>query len=153
MVGVGNILMGDEGVGIEVVNILEKKSYTGDIELIDAGTSFFNIVSDLRSFEKVIIIDAVNGGREAGTVYRFKPGDIEEAGSPVTISLHDFGVLESIKLERVLGKFPDEVVFFGIEPYKIELSMELSPQIKEKMNYIIAKVLDELKKEGIETVS
>jgi len=71
----------------------------------------------------------------------------------VTISLHDFGVLESIKLERVLGKFPDEVVFFGIEPYKIELSMELSPQIKEKMNNIIAKVLDELKKEGIETVS
>jgi len=77
VIGVGNILMGDEGVGVEVVRRLERLKYLGDVELIDAGTAFLDVVLELRSFEKVIIIDAVHGGEAAGTVYRFTLDDVE----------------------------------------------------------------------------
>ena len=151
VVGVGNTLMGDEGIGILVLNELEKKTYSGDIEFIDAGTGFFNIVSELRSFGKVIIIDAVHGGQEAGTVYRFEIDDIEGKGDSA-VSLHDFGVLESIQLERIVAKLPEDIVFYGIEPQNIELLMEISPVVKRKVNYVVQKIIDELRESGIEVV-
>ena len=149
VVGVGNILMRDEGIGVVLVNLLEKKKYTEEIDFIDAGTSFFNVVSGLRDYDKVVIIDTVCCGEAPGTVYRFEMSDIEDAGSNGMISLHDLGVIHSIKLEKLAGGFPEDIVFFGIEPKNIELTMEISDEIQEKIEQIIDKIISELKKEGI----
>ena len=149
IVGVGNILMGDEGIGVVLVKLLEKNKYTEKIDFIDAGTSFFNVVSGLRNYDKVIIIDSVLGGKSPGTMYRFEISDIEETGINGMLSAHDLGVMQSIKLEKLVGDFPEDTVFFGIEPKSIDLSMELSDKVQEKVEQIIDKIVEELKKDGI----
>ena len=149
VVGIGNILMGDEGIGVVVVNLLEKKKYTEEIDFIDAGTSFFYVAPSLKNYDKVVIIDTVCEGKAPGTVYRFEMNDIEKTENNGMLSLHDLGVMQSIKLEKLVGGFPEDVVFFGIEPKSIALSMELSDEIQEKVEEIIDKIINELREEGI----
>ncbi|HEB30821.1 hypothetical protein LCGC14_2911480 [marine sediment metagenome] len=149
VVGIGNILLGDEGIGVVLVNLLKKNKYTEKIDFIDAGTSFFNVVSGLRNYDKIIIIDTVFSGKAPGTVYRCEINDIEETGISGVLSLHDLGVMQSIKLEKLVGGFPEDIVFFGIEPKSIDLSMELSDEVHEKVEQIIDKIVNELKKEGV----
>jgi hydrogenase maturation protease len=191
VVGVGNILMGDEGVGVEVMRALEKKlkgagrgssipaaaanttgyadvaGAAGVAEFIDAGTGFFTMVSDLEGYETVVIIDAANGDGEPGAMYRFaldeNGEDLSERGIPGGIaavrggrtgvaelrsappmSLHDFGVLESLAWERVRGKLKGKVVLFGIEPLKVELRMGLSELLETKLDQFAERVLREI---------
>jgi hydrogenase maturation protease len=151
IVGVGNILLGDEGIGVRVLEELEKEKYSEEINFLDAGTAFFSIVSELRNFEKAIIIDAVHGGRKAGTVYRFNIDDIVGKGNSI-ISLHDFGVMESIQLERVIAKLPDEIIFYGVEPQNVTPSLELSSVLQGKLKYVVKKIFEELNISGIRII-
>jgi hydrogenase maturation protease len=147
VVGVGNTLMVDEGVGVVILNLLEKTKFSEKIDFIDAGTSFFNIVSDLKEYDKVVIIDAVYGGRAPGTLYRFEMNEVEDFDVNGMLSLHDLGVTQSIKLEKLTGGFPEDVVFFGIEPKTVELSMELSDEVQDNVEKITDKIIDELMKD------
>ncbi len=148
VVGVGNILMGDEGAGIRVINELEKRGYSQKVDLIDAGTAFFDIVPELKQYDKVIIVDVTRGGQKPGTIYRFELNDVESQNE-ISLSVHDIGVLQSFRLESIMSDIPDEIVFFGIEPYQIKISMELSPVIKGTINRLVDRVAQELKKDGI----
>jgi hydrogenase maturation protease len=148
VIGIGNILMGDEGAGIMVIEELEKRRFSGDITFIDAGTAFFSIVSTLRDYDKLIIVDAVYGGGKAGTIYRFGVDDVaarEDRG----LSLHDFGVLESIQLERIVARFPRDVVFYGIEPESVSLSLNVSFVCRKAVMCAVQKIIDELGCAGI----
>jgi len=142
VVGVGNILMGDEGAGVAVIGELASKTDPDVVELIDAGTAFLAVVQDLKDYEKIIIVDTARGGGPPGTVYRFGINDIR--GEETFISLHDIGVVDSLKLERLVGMVPEDIVFFGIEPERVELSMELSPAVKEKLEYAADRILEEI---------
>ena len=146
IVGVGNILMGDEGFGVKVIQYLKNLKLPENVSLIDAGTWFFNVASSLSDYDRVIIIDIAKGGRDPGTIYRFTEDDIKENVSD-SISLHDFGVVESLNLERLVRKMPEDILFFGIEPLKIELSMELSDRLKDKVREVADLVLNEIKKQ------
>ena len=86
VVGVGNILMGDEGIGVKVVEELRKERLPEGVELFDGGTAFHVLVDDLIDFDKLIIVDAVLGGESPGTIYRFEFGELEEMISEMTLS-------------------------------------------------------------------
>ncbi len=146
VVGVGNILMGDEGAGIEVARELEKR--VRNVEIIDAGTAFFALVSEMDRFDKLIIVDAARGGKEPGTVYRFRLEDVRS--TQPAVSLHDVGVVEALKLESLTGRIPEEVVFYGIEPCKVELSMGLSEVVRKKISYTAEAIVRELEADGIQ---
>jgi len=142
IIGIGNILMADEGAGVEALSLLEERGCPDFVELIDAGTAFFAIVSDLRDFEKLIILDVARGGQPPGTVYRFELDDVK--GNDVLLSLHDIGVVDALRMERLVGGVPDDIVFFGIEPQKVELCIGLSPPVSERLHYLVDRVLKEL---------
>jgi hydrogenase maturation protease len=154
VVGVGNVLMGDEGVGVAVMRALEKRM--GGADFIDAGTGFFTMVSDLDGYETVVIIDAANGGGEPGAMYRLGLDDNGENAAVrgalpgpsgfrrAPLSLHDFGVLESIAWERVRGKLKGKVVLFGIEPWKVELRLGLSERLEAKLGQFVERILQEI---------
>jgi hydrogenase maturation protease len=163
IIGVGNILMGDEGIGVRAIQALEHESLPQDVTLIDGGTAFPAMAGDLTDYSKLIIVDAVNGGASPGTIYRLQLDEILEGqrqtqsdrsmpGSETgagMVSLHDLGVIEALVLERfhrdVRGQAAhDEVVIVGIEPENVALSMELSATIESRLPQLLQAVLDEL---------
>jgi len=143
LIGVGNILMGDEGAGIRVIEKLEKMGVPDNVTLFDAGTWFLDIVSELSDFDKVIIVDTTRGGGSPGTIYRFGLDDISSKGGS-SISLHDFGVIESLNIERLVNRLPEDIVFYGIEPERITISLELSPRVEGVIDRLIEKLMDEI---------
>ena len=143
VIGIGNVLMADEGAGVEALKLLGERDCPEYVELIDAGTAFFAIVSDLKDYEKLIIVDVVRGGQPPGTVYRFELDDVK--GGDVLISLHDIGVVDSLRMETLVGKIPDNIVFFGIEPEKITLSIGLSSSVKKGLEHLVDRVIEELR--------
>jgi hydrogenase maturation protease len=142
VIGIGNILMADEGAGVEALKMLGERECPGHVDLIDAGTAFFAIVSDLKDYDKLIIIDVVRGDQPPGTVYRFELEDVK--GGDVLVSLHDIGVVDSLRMERLVGKVPDDIVFFGIEPEEITLSIGLSSSVKKGVEHLVDRVIEEL---------
>ena len=142
VIGIGNVLMADEGAGVEALKLLNERGCPENVELIDAGTAFFAIVSDLKDFKKLIILDVARGDQPSGTVYRFGMDDVKRGD--VLISLHDIGVVDALRMETLVGKVPDDIVFFGIEPEKIALSMGLSPSVKQGLDHLVDRVMEEL---------
>ena len=147
VIGVGNVLMGDEGIGVRVVEALGQRGLPPGVELLDGGTAFHALTGELTEFDKLVIVDAVKGGGTPGTVYRFGLEELEKCETVVmaALSLHEVGVLETLKLERLVGQIPDEIVFIGVEPQRIEPSTKLSPVLQKKLPLAVQAVLEELK--------
>lgn len=151
IVGVGNILMGDEGAGVEAVRLIGEMGYPEGVDLIDAGTAFFTIAPELSNhiYKKLFIIDAVKGGGKPGTLYRFTMDEVDRGIGPgkCLLSLHEIGVMEALKLERLMGRLPGEIIFYGIEPEVIKLSMELSPVVRKNLRALARRLLGEIRVE------
>lgn len=149
ILGVGNILLKDEGIGVKVVKKLENEcTLPADIALIDAGTDGPHLTSIVAEFDKIIVIDAVEGGEKPGTIYRFTLNQISFDTTP-HLSIHEMGVLEALNQVKLLGKEP-HVTFIGVEPQDISpWGMDLSPVVEEKIPEIIKLVLQELASWGI----
>ncbi|MFH1560858.1 MAG: HyaD/HybD family hydrogenase maturation endopeptidase [Chloroflexota bacterium] len=143
ILGVGNILLRDEGVGVRVIEAMEGRELPDNVELLDGGTASMDLLTSLANRDKVIIIDAVKGGNEPGTLYRFSPDDITIQKQTVT-SLHQVGLLETLTIARHLGCTPREVIIFGIEPKEVSWGLELSPEVASATPRVIELVLEEL---------
>jgi len=144
VVGVGNLLLKDEGVGVHVIHTLQKsRKLPSHVQLIDAGTATFDILHIIEDVDKLIVIDAVKGGGEPGTIYRFSPDDVE-FGNLVTISLHELDLSNTLAMAELIGQKPQSIVIIGIEPKEIAFGLELSPQIEEKIGRIIELILEEI---------
>jgi hydrogenase maturation protease len=142
VIGVGNLLLKDEGIGIHTLRALQEINLPPDIKLIDGGTSP-DLIAYTRAGDKMIIIDAAKAGGEAGAIYRFKPEDLA-AGKGTFTSAHEMGVVENLKLMALTGNEPREIVIIGIEPKDIDWGTELSPEIQAKLPEIIKVILGEM---------
>lgn len=148
VLGVGNILLGDEGVGVRVVETLQKMSLPEGVEVMDGGTASMALLDSLSDREKVIVIDAVKGRQEPGTIYRFTPADITVQKGIVT-SLHQLGILDALTQVEFLGHAPGDVVLYGIEPKDTRLGLELTSEVKAAMPRVIELVISELQNCGL----
>ncbi len=146
VIGVGNILVSDEGVGVAVVRKLMDEKLPAGVEVIDAGCALADTLIHFEGISKAIIIDAVKGGGNPGDIYRFDidalKGKTKRPG--FSASLHDIGLQESIGLAELSGWEPPEIIIIGVEPEKLELGMEMSDTIKAKVPAIIDVVLGEI---------
>ena len=140
VVGIGNVLLRDEGIGCHVAHALERVPLP-DAEVIDGGTcpDVLQLVADA---DKLVIVDAVRGGGVPGQIYRFRPEDIELEEKRV-LSLHDVGLIDSLKSTQ-LRHHVGEAVIIGVEPKELSWGLELSPELQERMPQIVDVVLDEL---------
>jgi len=151
VVGVGNILMGDDGVGVRAVEELRRENLPAQVTLFDAGTAFPTFFYQLVHFDKLIVIDAVKGGGAAGTVYRFGLEEVQ-GNDRVLLSLHDLGIVETLLLQRLIDESAEEIVFFGLEPARVQPSLKLSLTVKAKLRQLVDMVLQELEKDGARRV-
>jgi len=145
VVGVGNPLLGDEGFGVEAVRRLAKETLPSGVLVLEGGTSSLDVFLDLGEcqIEKLIVVDAVRAGQPPGSLVRVDLTDGEKQGTGLGVSLHDLGLLDSLRLARVMGFEPQKIVLLGVEPEKMEWGEGLTPRLKETL----PKVLDEIKKE------
>ncbi|UCE60578.1 MAG: HyaD/HybD family hydrogenase maturation endopeptidase [Phycisphaerales bacterium] len=143
VLGVGNILLRDEGVGVRVVEAMQAVEIPKGVELYDGATAGFDLLDVLADRRKVIIVDAVDGNAEPGTVFRLTPEDLMPRDGQCA-SLHDMGVLETLELVKRLGIAPEEVVIIGIKPKELSWGLELSPEIARVVPEVIELLLAEL---------
>ena len=128
VLGVGNILMGDEGIGVRVIESLKDCRIPEGVELFDGGTASLELLSVFSNRKKLIVVDAVKGDQEPGTVYRFNFDDLTYQKEFAT-SLHQIGIIDTLSQARILDCLPEEVVIIGIEPARIAPGLELSPEM------------------------
>jgi hydrogenase maturation protease len=142
VIGVGNLLQKDEGIGIHAVKALQEMQLPDNVTIIDGGTSP-DILACTRGGDRLIIVDAARAGGEPGAIYRFQPDDlVSESGE--ALSIHELGVPHNLRLMLLSGNEPSDVVIIGIEPKEIAWGIELSPELKKKIPEIISVVLKEI---------
>jgi len=142
VIGVGNLLLKDEGIGIHAVESLQKVELPENVRIIDGGTAP-DLVAYTEAGDKLVIIDAAKAGGEPGTIYRFLPRDLaEESGT--LISAHELGVEQNLKLMSLMGNEPAEIVIIGIEPQEIGFGTELSAKLKRKLPEIVSVILKDI---------
>jgi hydrogenase maturation protease len=149
VLGVGNLLLSDEGIGVHVVNRLLKMALPPGVEVIEGGVDGLGLMSVVTTAERLIVVDAVKGGGPPGSIYRFDPEDIKSHPKFSKVSMHEIGILEVIRLSKLVGQIPKTTVI-GIEPKSLNMGMELSPEIEAKVPRIIELIFDELKASPLE---
>ena len=146
MLGLGNVIMGDEGVGVHVVRAIEqslaKRPLPGNVECLDGGTGGFVLLEPLQSADRIILIDAAADGNSLGTVTRTTPRFSRDY--PPTLTAHDIGVKDLLDVFYIQGGDPNVVLYaITIDP-KQSISMELSPEIAKAAEVAVAEILAEL---------
>jgi hydrogenase maturation protease len=148
VLGVGNILLRDEGVGVRIIeHLLAEYSFSPNVELLDGGTLGVRLLEPIANADVLIVVDALRNGRPSGTVYRMTAEEL-----PLCISfknsLHQTGLLETLAYAEMLGKRPKTVVV-GIEPEDISpWGLELTETLKDCIPDVAACVLREIEQAG-----
>ena len=131
IIGCGNILLGDEGIGVHFIQQLEKGEIPAGIELLDGGTGGAELISYIKKADKVIIVDSIQAKGKSGAIYKFTPNDYEQENSPFgSASLHEISLKDIFATMKQL-KIKKDITIFGIEPEVVELKIGLSKKMEE----------------------
>jgi hydrogenase maturation protease len=142
VLGIGNILMTDDGVGVEAAKQLMEMPWPDTVEIYDVGTAIMNMLDVFVKSDSIIIIDALQGGHEPGSIYKLTPEQLGE-WQPETLSLHDVQVLDIAKMAELFGRKP-EIVIFGIEPHIVDLHLGLSEVMQARLPALVDHVRQEI---------
>jgi hydrogenase maturation protease len=145
VLGVGNLLLADEGVGIHAIQALAEHELPPAVELVDGGTSTLDLLPHLHRARRVIVIDALKAGGTPGDIYRCRPEDLLESREK-PMSLHQVDFLQLLDIAERMGYPIGPAVIYGVEPGEITWSMDLSPAVAAKMPRLLELVLAEIEK-------
>jgi hydrogenase maturation protease len=148
VLGVGNILLKDEGVGVRVIEQLQVEySFSPNVRLMDGGTLGIRLLDDITAADHLIVVDAVRNDEPPGTLYRL-PGEELRRCISFKNSLHQTGLLETLAYAEMLEQRPTTVVI-GIEPEDITpWGTELTATVREHVAELVGKVLEEIRLAG-----
>ncbi len=144
VVGLGNVLLGDEGVGVRVVEALSKRTLPSWVEVVSGGVAGHRLIEWLEGAHKAVIVDAAQMRKPPGTVVRFRPEEVTSRRVSARLSLHEGDLLGTLKLAESLGIRPQEVVVYGVQPARMDPGMTLSPEVLRAVPDVVAHVLDEV---------
>jgi hydrogenase maturation protease len=149
VLGVGNLIFTDEGVGIHVIRKLEERyGFPENVSIQDGGVLGINLLGVISAADHLIVVDAVKNGGRPGDLHRLEGKEIPKRILAKN-SLHQVDLLEALTLCQALDKVP-ETVILGVEPKDIEsVGLELTPVVQEKLDNLIDMVLEELDRLGI----
>jgi hydrogenase maturation protease len=146
--GVGSILMTDEGIGIRAVEELQRRyRFPGNVEILDGGTSGIELLSYISGKDYLIIVDAIKGGSPPGTVLKVEGEDVP-ARFRTRISPHQLGISDLLAAAMLTNEMPKQLVLFGIEPKDIVLGIGLSGEVKAGLEHLIEVVVEDLRRIG-----
>lgn len=143
VMGVGNLLRQDEGVGVHAIRALADAGCGSAVELVDGGTAVFDALSSWSEIGRLVVIDALQGAGEPGAILRLTPQETEDR-TEIALSLHQQGLLDSLAMLRHSGVRIGEVVIYGVEPAQMGWGTELSEPVARCLPQLVAQVEDEL---------
>lgn len=149
ILGVGNVLMADEGVGVHAVTALENGYvWPEHVRCVDGGTSTHELLDDLEDIDRLIVLDAVRAGKTPGSMVRLE-GSAVPSAFQTKLSPHQTGIADLLATLTFLGKGPKDVLLLGVEPVRLELDLNLSPEVEGRVAELGRQVLAELAALGI----
>lgn len=140
VLGLGNELLADEGVGVHAARLLREEQFPEDITILEVGTSILDTLEELECADRVIVLDAIKDNGQPGTVYKICLADC--SGSMNIASMHGFDIFRVMALTRRSVSPP--VTVLGVEPAQINWSMALSSTVTKSLPYLIEAVKEEL---------
>ena len=148
VLGIGNVLLTDEGIGVRALKELERKfSFPANVELLDGGTAGIELLRHIRNRDYLIIIDAMKCGQKPGTVVRVE-GDDVPAAFRTRISPHQLGLSDLLAAAMLTDELPKNLVLFGVEPESIDIGLELTETVEANLKKLLDAVADELRATG-----
>jgi hydrogenase maturation protease len=131
--GIGNRLMGDDGFGPRVVDILSSMELPTGVEARDFGTAGLTVATELENYDVAIFVDSIESLDEPGTLVKTEisvEGGIEDAGELARLTLHEVGLEGLLKFSKSIGTIPGRLYLVGCVPKVVEPSLDLSPEVE-----------------------
>ena len=149
LLGLGNLLMQDEGVGVQAVRLLEERyELPPNLEVVDGGTSGLDLLPYIEGRDRVLVVDAVNFAREPGFI-----GVLENRELPALFackdSLHHLGLMDVLAAAQLLEVAPREICLIGIQPLSLEIGLELSELLQGKLELLLHRIITKLQEWGL----
>jgi hydrogenase maturation protease len=143
LVGIGNLLRGDDGVGVRAAQLAAALPLPAEVEVLEVGSAGLDAADVLEARERVVVVDAIDAGAAAGTIFRLEPGELCPACRS-GISVHDFHLLDALEQTRLLGRAPNAVVVLAVQVGDVSAGIGLSPAVSGALGRVIEAALDEL---------
>jgi hydrogenase maturation protease len=148
VLGVGNVLLSDEGIGIRIVEELEHRyRFPEEVEILDGGTSGIELLRFFDGRDHLIIIDAVRADHPPGTVVRVEGAEVP-ATFETRITPHQLGLSDLLATAKLTDQMPAYLVLFGIEPKSLETGLGFSPEVEASVEKVVIHVAEELRRLG-----
>ncbi len=145
LLGVGNILLQDEGLGVHAVNkIKDEYNFSPSINIIDGGTMGMELLSYMEGTDYLLVVDAIDGGEEPGFMYTFTHEDTDRYMSD-SISVHEVGVQDILRIRALQERPFSDVVIMGIQPQSLELGLEVTETIQAVLPLLEESILNQLR--------
>lgn len=148
VIGVGNRILSDEGVGVHVIErLLAGYDIPGEVLILDGGTLGLDLLYYLEGVENLLLVDAVELRKDAGTLIRMVNDEVP-AFLTMKMSPHQVGIPDMLAVARMKDLYPPNVILWGMEPDWLELGMELSPVVEARVPVLIEEILKQLEAWG-----
>lgn len=145
VLGIGNILLSDEGVGVRVVEQLERNFVLpATVNVIDGGTCGMEMLEQLENLDALIVVDCVRHGQPPATPVLLK-GDVVPVFFKTKLSPHQVGLSDVLASLEFTGKAPQYTAIVGIQPVSMELGLDLTPQVAARVPELVATTVAELR--------
>ena len=151
VLGLGNILLRDEGVGVRVVErLLEQYEFPEEVRVMDGGTLGLDLLPYVEVASRLLVIDAVQAGKPPGTLVRMEGDEIPVFLDASKVSPHQEGLQDLLAVALLKGYLPEELVFWGAQIESLAVGLELSEPVAAQVDALGGKVLQELAQWGVE---
>lgn len=152
VLGIGNILLSDEGVGVRAIEALRQRfELPSEVEVIDGGTSAMELLDELSRARLLIVVDAVKAGRPPASIVHLT-GDEVPVFFRSKLSPHQIGLSDVLASLDLLGEAPQETIIVGIQPFSLSLGMELSAEVKAILPDVLELLVADLRSHGIQVL-
>lgn len=144
ILGIGNTLYSDEGLGISALPLLKKElGNSADIEIVDGTTEGMQLLGPVEDTNRLIIVDAINAGRQPGDIVILSKEQIP-AFNGIKMSVHQIGFQEVVSAAQLRGRLPERMVMFGIQPASLDLNTEMSETVKRVIPDLIERIKEQI---------
>ena len=143
VLGLGNLVHGDDGIGVHAIQRLQKDSRVpAGVVLMDGGTQGMSLIPHISGFERLLVVDAIDVGEKPGTLIRLEGAAVENLpGKP---SVHQLGFADLMIAMKLLGEPPKEVIVIGVQPKANDWTADLTPPVSASLDELVAVVIAQL---------